>query len=94
MFPTSDGLDEKAGCTPNDFTMMVVKELAVFDKRMDFKCSACGQEFSYKIADLILATSDDTTTHEVRHREPHVGLWCQERTRIRLCSSPRSGPPA
>ena len=27
-FLTSDGLAEKAGCTPNDFTKMVVKELA------------------------------------------------------------------
>ena len=35
---------------------------------MDLTCSACGHEFSYKTADLILATSDDTTTHEVRQR--------------------------
>ena len=57
---------------------MNTKLSAVSDKRMDLTCSACGQEFSYKIADLILATSDDQrakldglcpyTTHEVRQR--------------------------
>ena len=47
---------------------MSTKLSAVSDKRMDLTCSACGHEFSYKIADLILATSDDTTTHEVRQR--------------------------
>ena len=30
--------------------------------------SAYGHKFSYKIADLILATSEDKTTHEVRQR--------------------------
>ena len=38
------------------------------DKCMELTCSACGQEFSYKIAQSILATSDETTTHEVRQR--------------------------
>ena len=47
---------------------MNTKLSAVSDKRMDLTCSACGHEFNYKIADLILATSDDTTTHEVRQR--------------------------
>ena len=47
---------------------MNTKLSAVSDKRMDLTCSACGQEFSYKIADLILATSDDITAHEVRQR--------------------------
>ena len=45
--------------------MMVVAAMfgllsAVSDKRMDLTCSACGHKFSYKIADLILTTSDDT----------------------------------
>lgn len=47
---------------------MNTKLSAVSDKRMDLTCSACGHEFSYRIADLILATSDDKTTHEVRQR--------------------------
>jgi ribosomal protein L37E len=47
---------------------MNVKLSTVSDKKMDLTCSACGHNFSYKIADLILATSDDTTTHEVRQR--------------------------
>ena len=47
---------------------MNTKLLAVSDKRMDLTCSACGHEFRYKIADLILATSEDKTTHEVRQR--------------------------
>ena len=51
---------------------MNTKLSAVSDKRMDLTCSACGHEFSYKIADLILATSDTSTdyctTHEVRQR--------------------------
>ena len=47
---------------------MNVKLSAVSDKKMDLTCSACGHNFSYKIADLALATSDDTTTHEVRQR--------------------------
>ena len=47
---------------------MNTKLSAVSDKRVDLTCSAFGHEFSYKIADLILATSDDTTTHEVRQR--------------------------
>jgi hypothetical protein len=47
---------------------MNTKLSAVPDKRMDLTCSACGHEFSYKIADLMLATSDDTTTHEARQR--------------------------
>ena len=45
---------------------MNTKLSAASDKRMDLTCSACGQEFSYKIAHLILATRDKTTTHEVR----------------------------
>ena len=45
---------------------MNTKLSAVSDKRMDLTCSACGHEFSYKIADLILTTSDDATTHESR----------------------------
>jgi hypothetical protein len=47
---------------------MNTKLSAVSDKRMELTCSACGHKFSYKIADLILATSDGTTTHEVRQR--------------------------
>ena len=47
---------------------MNTKLSAVSDKRMELTCSACGHEFSYKIADLILATSDETTTHEVRQK--------------------------
>lgn len=47
---------------------MNTKLSGVFDKRMDLTCSACGHELSYKIADLILATSNDTTTHEVRQK--------------------------
>jgi hypothetical protein len=47
---------------------MNVKLSTVSDKKMDLTCSACGHNFSYKIADLILATSDDTTTHVVRQR--------------------------
>ena len=45
---------------------MNVKLSTVSDKKMDLTCSACGHEFSYKIADLILTTSDDATTHESR----------------------------
>tara|TARA_B110000114_G_scaffold172606_1_gene199477 strand:- start:7 stop:258 length:252 start_codon:yes stop_codon:yes gene_type:complete len=45
---------------------MNTKLSAASDKRMEHTCSACGQEFSYKIAHLILATRDKTTTHEVR----------------------------
>ena len=48
---------------------MNTKLSAVPDKRMDLTCSACGQEFSYKIADLILATSDDTES-EARRATP------------------------
>jgi transcription elongation factor Elf1 len=47
---------------------MNTKLSAVSDKRMDLTCSACGHKFSYKIADLILTTSDDITTHEVRQK--------------------------
>ena len=48
---------------------MNTKLSAVSDKRMDLTCSACGQEFSYKIADLILATSDNTES-EARRAMP------------------------
>ena len=34
--------------------------------RIDLTYSACGQEFSYKIADLILVTSDDTESEARR----------------------------
>ena len=47
---------------------MNTKLLAVSDKRMDLTCRACGHKFSYKIADLILTTSENATTHEVRQR--------------------------
>ena len=47
---------------------MNTKLSAVPDKRMDLTCSACGHKFSYKIADLMPTTSDNTTTHEVRQR--------------------------
>ena len=47
---------------------MNTKLSAVSDKRMDLTCRACGHKFSYKIADLILTTSNDTTTLEVRQR--------------------------
>ena len=47
---------------------MNTKLSAVSDKRMDLTCSTCGHKFSYKVADLILTTSDETTTHEVRQR--------------------------
>ena len=47
---------------------MDTKLSAVSDKRMDLTCRACGHKFSYKIADLMLTTSGDTTTHEVRQR--------------------------
>ena len=52
---------------------MNTKLSAVSDKRIDLTCSACGHEFSYKIADLILATRDHTTTHEVRQRAVRRG---------------------
>ena len=47
---------------------MNTKLSAVSGKRMDITCSACGHKFSYNVDDLVLATSDDTTTHEVRQR--------------------------
>ena len=47
---------------------MNTKLSVVSDKRMDLTCSACGHKFSYQIADLMLTTSDETTTHEVRQR--------------------------
>ena len=47
---------------------MNIKLSAVSDKRIDLTCSACGHKLSYKIANLMLTTSDDTTTHEVRQR--------------------------
>jgi hypothetical protein len=47
---------------------MNTKLSAVSDKRMDLTCRACGHKFSYKIADLILTTSENATTHEVRQR--------------------------
>ena len=52
---------------------MNTKLSAVCNKRMDLTCSACGHKFSYKIADLILATSDNTTTHEVRQKAVYWG---------------------
>ncbi|WP_293442101.1 hypothetical protein [Planktotalea sp.] len=45
---------------------MNTKLSGVSDTSMDLTCSACGHEFSFTIADLILAISDETTTHEVR----------------------------
>ena len=45
---------------------MNTKLSAVSDERMDLMCSECGHKSSYKIADLILATRVETTTHEVR----------------------------
>ena len=48
---------------------MNTKLSAVSDKRMELTASACGQEFSYKIADLILATSDYTES-EARRAMP------------------------
>ena len=47
---------------------MNTKLSVVSDKRIYLNCSACGHTFSYQIADLILATSDDTTIHEVRQK--------------------------
>ena len=47
---------------------MNTKLSAVSDKRIDFTCGACGHKFSHKVADLILATSGDTTTHEIRQK--------------------------
>ena len=55
---------------------------AVSDKRMELTCSACGHEFNYKIADLILTTSDDTTTHEARRKAVCRGLWRQGRPHV------------
>ena len=52
---------------------MNTKLSAVSDKNMDLTCSACGHEFSYKIADLTLATSEDKTTHEVRQKAVCIG---------------------
>ena len=63
---------------------------------MDLTCSACGQEFSYKIADLILATSNDTESEARRAmplqpptryaREPYAEAVVSEViTLIRLC---------
>jgi hypothetical protein len=48
---------------------MNTKLSAVSDKRLELTCSACGHEFSYKIADLILATSEDTES-EARRATP------------------------
>jgi hypothetical protein len=48
---------------------MNTKLSAVSDKRMDLTCSACGHKFSYKIADLMLATRDDTES-EARRATP------------------------
>ena len=45
---------------------MNTKLSAVSDKRMDLTCSACGHEFSYKIADLMLTTSNDTESESRR----------------------------
>ena len=51
---------------------MNTKLSAVSDKRMDLTCSACGHEFSYKIADLMLTTSDkELPMRSVR--EPYAG---------------------
>jgi hypothetical protein len=52
---------------------MNTKLSALSGKRMELTCSACGHEFSYKIAGLILATSEDKTTHEVRQRAVYRG---------------------
>ena len=65
---------------------MNMKLSAVSDKHMELTCSACGHEFSYKIADLILATSDDTTTHEVRQRAVAEAVVLGAITPIRCCS--------
>ena len=67
---------------------MNTKLSAVSDKRMDLMCSACGHKFSYKIADLILANSEDATTHEVRQRAVCRGCGVRGDAHIRLCSSP------
>ena len=45
---------------------MNTKLLTVSDKSISIDCSACGQNSIFKVADLILATSEDTMTHEVR----------------------------
>ena len=47
---------------------MDTKLSAIANKRMEITCSACVHKSSHKVADLILATSDDITTHEVRQR--------------------------
>jgi len=47
---------------------MNTKLSTVSDKSISIDCSACGQNARFKVADLILATSEDTTTHEVRQR--------------------------
>ena len=61
---------------------MNTKLSAVSDKRIDLTCSAYGHEFSYKIADLILTTSDETTTHEVCHRAVCGGCGVRGITRM------------
>jgi len=47
---------------------MNTKLFTVSDKSISIDCRACGQNSKFKVADLILATSEDTTTHEVRQR--------------------------
>ena len=64
---------------------MNIKLSAVSDKNMDLTCSACGHEFSYKIADLMLTTSDDTTTHEVRQRAVCRSCGVREMESISWC---------
>ena len=48
---------------------MNTKLSAVSGKLMDLTCSACGHKFSYKIADLMLTTSDNTES-EARRATP------------------------
>ena len=47
---------------------MNIKLLNVLDKSISIDCRACGENSIFKVTDLILATSEDTTTHEVRLR--------------------------
>ena len=51
---------------------MNTKLSAVSGKRMDLTCSACGHKFSYKVDDLVLATSDDPPPMKYV-RKPYAG---------------------
>lgn len=41
---------------------------AISSKRISITCSECRHNMIFKVEDLIVVTSDETTTHEVRQR--------------------------